>query len=65
MPAVHYKERAIYTLTELKTDKEDMNSKDWNSIAKKSKECFVSFPLQSVRNHGVSGFVKFPLLVTL
>ena len=60
MPAVHYKERAIYTLLEPKTDKEDMNSKDWNSIAKKSKECFVSFLLQSVRNHGVSGFVKFP-----
>lgn len=60
MPAVHYKERAIYTLMEPKTDKEDMNSKDWNSIAKKSKECFVSFLLQSVRNHGVSGFVKFP-----
>lgn len=49
MPAVQYKERAIYILMELKAEEEDMNSKDWNSIVKKSKECFVSFPLQSVR----------------
>ena len=62
MPAVQYKERAIYILMELKAEEEDMNSKDWNSIVKKSKECFVSFPLQSVRKHGVSGLAKFPPL---
>lgn len=63
MPAVQDR-KGIYTLMELKTLKEDMNSKNWNSMMKKRKNVCV-FSITRCQKPWSVWICYFPLLVTL